>query len=62
MYNIHLERDHKDHRYQAMKWERREVSNEIVGTDNSVKHHYSYKSRKKMNSDWQELMKDKLKP
>ena len=57
MNNIHLELDHKKDNFQLMKLERREATNEIIAVDGSVKHYYSYKSRKKMNQDWLNLNK-----
>lgn len=57
MNNIHLDRDHKLHNFKQMKLSRQEASNEILAVDSSVTHHYSYKSRKHLNSDWQALQK-----
>lgn len=55
MNNIHLERDTKEQRFLAMTWKRKEETNEIIGFEGTVKHFYSYKSRKKLNQDWQML-------
>lgn len=55
MNNFHLDRDHKLANFKLMKLLRREASNEILAVDGTVTHHYSYKSRKQLNADWQAL-------
>jgi len=64
MNNTNLTHDLKDQRFLSMRWERREATNEIVGFDGTTRHHYSFKSRKKMNQDWQTLqvLKKKMQP
>lgn len=59
MNNIHLERDIKEQRFKAMEWQRKEATNEIIAKEGTVSHHYKFKSRKALNSDWQSLIKQK---